>query len=114
MKRRTLKFIEKGSGNKVPFLARFTLQQKIIAGSFCLKNVFLKGSFVLNVVDVNTTRFGHDMFASANTVAARPLSQQVPLCIGLICRLQFGSGPCIYVLQISVVFQQKDWQDSLK
>ena len=31
MKRRTLKFIEKGSGNKVPFLARFTLQQKIIA-----------------------------------------------------------------------------------
>lgn len=31
MKRRTLKFIEKGSGNKVPFLARFTLTQKIIA-----------------------------------------------------------------------------------
>lgn len=31
MKRRTLKFIEKGSGNKVPFLARFTLKQKIIA-----------------------------------------------------------------------------------
>ena len=31
MKRRTLRFIEKGSGTKVPFLARFTLKQKIIA-----------------------------------------------------------------------------------
>lgn len=31
MKRRTMKFIEKGSGTKVPFLARFTLKQKIIA-----------------------------------------------------------------------------------
>ena len=31
MKRRTLKFIEKGSGNKVPLLSRFTLKQKIIA-----------------------------------------------------------------------------------
>lgn len=31
MKRRTLKFIEKGSGTKVPFLARFSLKQKIIA-----------------------------------------------------------------------------------
>ncbi len=31
MKRRTLKFIEKGNGTKVPFLARFTLKQKIIA-----------------------------------------------------------------------------------
>ena len=31
MKRRTLRFIEAGSGNKVPFLARFTLKQKIIA-----------------------------------------------------------------------------------
>ena len=31
MKRRTLRFIEAGSGNKVPFLARFTFKQKIIA-----------------------------------------------------------------------------------
>lgn len=31
MKRRTLRFIEKGSGNKVPFLARFSLKQKIVA-----------------------------------------------------------------------------------
>ena len=31
MKRRTLRFIEKGSGTKVPFLARFTTKQIIIA-----------------------------------------------------------------------------------
>ena len=31
MKRRTLRFIEKGNGTRVPFLARFTTKQIIIA-----------------------------------------------------------------------------------
>ena len=51
MKRRTLRFIEKGSGTKVPLLARFTLKQKIIA---VLLVVFAVSSVIAYLLYVRT------------------------------------------------------------
>ena len=62
MKRRTLRFIEKGSGTKVPLLARFTLKQKIIA---VLLVVFAVSSVTAYLLYVRT-------FGNAEQIALTP------------------------------------------